>query len=78
MATGLPVLSEKNNCGKLCFMKNDESVSVRKSARPLLLMLGLFIFLSSIFAQKKETFFADCGRVWDLAKFNIVSEEDLK
>jgi hypothetical protein len=41
-------------------------------------MLGLFIFLSSIFAQKKEAFFADCGRVWDLAKFNIVSEEDLK
>ena len=78
MATGLLVLSGINNCGKLCFMKNDESVSVRKSARPLLLMLGLFIFLSSIFAQKKEAFFADCGRVWDLAKFNIVSEEDLK
>ena len=78
MATGLLVLSEKNNCGKLCFMKNDESVFVRKSARPLLLMLGLFIFLSSIFAQGKETFFADCGRVLDLAKFNIVSEEDLK
>ena len=58
-------------------MKNDESVSVIKTARPLLLMLGLFIFLSSIFAQKKEAFFADCGRVWDLAKFNIVSEEDL-
>ncbi|MBP5438184.1 MAG: hypothetical protein J6Y30_09410 [Treponema sp.] len=59
-------------------MKNGESVSVRKSTRPLLLMLSLFIFLSSIFAQKKEAFFADCGRVWDLAKFNIVSEEDLK
>ena len=59
-------------------MKKDESVSVRKSARPLLLMLCLFIFLSSIFAQKKEAFFADCGRVLDLAKFNIVSEEDLK
>lgn len=72
------MLSEKNNCGKLCFMKNDESVFVRKRAWPLLLMLGLFIFLSSIFAQKKEAFFADCGRVWDLAKFNIVSEEDLK
>ena len=56
MATGLLVLSEKNNCGKLCFMKNGESVFVRKSARPLLLMLGLFILLSSIFAQKKEAF----------------------
>lgn len=59
-------------------MKNGKSVFVRKNAWPLILMLGLFILLSSIFAQKKKAFFADCGRVWDLAKFNIVSEEDLK
>ena len=72
------MLNEKNNCGKFCFMKNGKSVFVRKNAWPLILMLGLFILLSSIFAQKKEAFFADCGRVRDLAKFNIVSEEDLK
>lgn len=59
-------------------MKKGESVFVGKRARALLLMLGLFVLLSSMFAQGKETFFADCGRVLDLAKFNIVSEEDLK